>query len=232
MNTAKADPPPSPPPDSKPERPLNRVEWAYATLKRMILDDELTSGTQLLESEIATLLGMSRTPVREAIIRLSRDGLVERRARHGMRVMAISAADMKEMCEVMTALEPVAANLAATRRPTAAELAPIAKAVADMHDALARDDIVSWADADERFHIAISDLSGNSRIQRITKIFWERSRRARRARLNTKPKPIQSTLDHEAVFEAIRRGDAAGFPIDSGGAPTMRTSLKVSVTNK
>ena len=195
--------------DFKAEDSLTLVERAYRALKRMILDNELAGGAQLLELEVAALLGMSRTPVREAMIRLSRDGLVDLRARHGMKVRPISAADMKEMYEVLTALEPAAAGLAAARRPSAAEMAPLDKAVADMNDALMRDDLISWAAADERFHLALVDLSANGRLRQLVSAFWEQSHRVRLATLKLRPRPTQSNVEHAALVEAIRRGDAA-----------------------
>jgi DNA-binding GntR family transcriptional regulator len=67
------------------------AEQAYRELKRRILDNELAPGAVLLEQELASLLGMSRTPVREAMVRLEKEGAVEIRPRHGMRVLPISA---------------------------------------------------------------------------------------------------------------------------------------------
>jgi DNA-binding GntR family transcriptional regulator len=63
----------------------------------MILDNQLSPGTHLLELEVANLLGVSRTPVREAMVRLDQEGLIALRARHGMRVLPISPEDMEEI---------------------------------------------------------------------------------------------------------------------------------------
>ena len=89
------------------------AERAYRELKRRILDNRLTVGTQYMEQEVAELLSMSRTPTREALIRLANEGLVEIRPRHGMRIKPISLRDMREIYEVITALEASAAALAA-----------------------------------------------------------------------------------------------------------------------
>ena len=70
------------------------AEQAYSELKRQILTNELPHGSQFLEQEIAEQLSMSRTPTREAMVRLANEGLVEVRPRHGMRVLPISPKDM------------------------------------------------------------------------------------------------------------------------------------------
>src|SRR5262245_23811872 len=72
-------------------------EIAYRELKKLILDGALPAGAQLLEAEAADRLEMSRTPIREAMIRLREEGMVDIRPRHGMRVLPISAEDMQEI---------------------------------------------------------------------------------------------------------------------------------------
>ncbi|MGL6180774.1 MAG: GntR family transcriptional regulator, partial [Aestuariivirga sp.] len=90
---------------------LSSAERAYRALKDLILGNQLPAGSQLLEQEAAQRLGMSRTPVREAMIRLEQDGVVEIRPRHGMRVLPVSSRDMREIYEVLTALESAAAEI-------------------------------------------------------------------------------------------------------------------------
>ena len=114
------------------ERTGSRIpyaEQAYRELKRRILDNELSPGENLLEQEIAAELGMSRTPAREAMMRLANEGLVEVKPRHGMRVLPISADDMKEIYLVLTSLESTAAAEVAKRGLTAEEFAALEKAV-------------------------------------------------------------------------------------------------------
>lgn len=190
------------------DAPKSHVEKAYQALKRMVLGNELGPGTQLLELEVAARLGMSRTPVREAMIRLSRDGLVEIRPRHGMRVLPISADDMREIYDVLTALEATAAELAARRRPAEAELQPMEQAIRDMDAALARDDLEGWAEADDRFHAALLEVSGNRRLVDLVNLYRDQAHRARIATLKLRPKPVDSNRDHTTVLKAIRAGDA------------------------
>src|SRR3954469_6790368 len=87
------------------------TEIAYLQIKQKILDNEYQPGSQVLEQDIAAALGLSRTPVREALVRLQQDGLLEIVPRHGVRISVLSPADMREIYEVLTTLEPAAVEL-------------------------------------------------------------------------------------------------------------------------
>lgn len=180
---------------------------AYTEIRRRILENELRPGVQMLETEVADLLGMSRTPVREALIKLAEEGLVEVRPRHGMRVKPVSAEDMREIYDVLTSLEATAAALAARRLLSGEELAGLDAAVADMDEALESGDLKRWAEADQRFHDLLVLGSGNRRLQDIVSTIRDQAHRVRMATLNLRPKPIDSNDDHRAVVDAIRRGD-------------------------
>jgi len=184
------------------------VDAAYAGIRRRILDNRWAPGHQALEQALALELGMSRTPVREALIRLANEGLVEVVPRHGMRVLPVSPSDMQEIYEILTSLEAMAAELVARRAPAAAELAPLEKASRDMDKALKKDDLDAWAEADERYHRHLIELCGNRKLAAIVYNYWDRAHRARMFTLRLRPKPVDSTREHLAVVEAIRRGDA------------------------
>ena len=189
---------------------LSQAERAYAEIKRRILDNEMPAGYQALEQELAEALDMSRTPVREALIRLAKEGMVEVRPRHGMRVLPVSADDMREIYQILTSLEATAAELAAARGLSEAELANLRGAVAEMDAALAADDLRAWAGADERFHLLLVAYAGNERLRALVGGFWEQAHRVRMATLRLRPPPAESNQDHAAVVAAIARGDPAG----------------------
>ncbi len=196
--------------DVRPRRPVGRLlnaDRAYAEIRRRILDNEMQAGGQFLEQELAGLLNMSRTPVREAMVRLAKEGMVEIRPRHGMRVLPVSADDMREIHQILIALESTAAGLVAERGATPEQLAGLTAAVADMDRAMARDDLRGWAAADERFHRLLVDYCGNARLRSLVGTFWDQSHRARMATLNLRPKPVESSKDHAAVVDAISRRD-------------------------
>src|SRR3954447_19013442 len=114
----------------EPNRKPSLVDDAYAALKEAIRENTFPPGYQGSEQEIATKLGMSRTPVHEAIIRLQEEGLVRVMTRRGVQVCAVSPEDMREIYEVIIALEAVAAELLAGRAQAerAAGVAELARA--------------------------------------------------------------------------------------------------------
>ena len=196
-----------------PDQPLDSstmVDGAYQSMRRRILDNIWAPGYQALEQEIALQLGMSRTPVREALIRLANEGLVEVIPRRGMRVLPVSANDMKEIYEILTALESMAAEMLAARKPTDAELKPLVAANNAMAKALAKNDLDAWAAADESFHEQLVSLAGNKMLADTVFSYWDRAHRARMFSLRLRPKPVNSTQEHMAMVDRIRAGDAAG----------------------
>ena len=146
------------------------VEVAYHAIRRRILDNVYAPGLQVLEQTLATELGISRTPLRQALTRLQEEGLAEVIPRHGMRVLPVLPADMHEIYVVLTALESAAAELLARRRPSEAELKPLVEASRDMARALKADDLDAWAIADASFHQRLVQLTGNKRADSI--FYW------------------------------------------------------------
>lgn len=179
----------------------------YDALRRMILDAELPPGTYVLHEELASRLGVSRTPIREALIRLEQEGLVEIKPRHGMRVVPVSIDDMREIYDLLTVLESLAAELVARRGLTDAELADLQSAVDQMDEALSRDDLETWAEADATFHRLLVSCSRNRRLEAMVASVVDQSKRVRRLTLKLRPKPLGSNADHRAVVEAIRARD-------------------------
>ncbi|MFK7836526.1 MAG: GntR family transcriptional regulator [Sulfitobacter sp.] len=189
-------------------RQLSNTQRAVAELREMIFAGDLPAGSDHLESELAAQLGMSRTPVREAALMLESQGLVALRPRKGVRILPVSPNDMREIYDVLTELECLAARDAAERRPDAAALAPLADAIEQMDAALARSYLEGWAEADDRFHHALVVLGGNTRVQAIAALMNDQVRRARAVTLFMRPVPSQSNADHRNLLTAIRAGDA------------------------
>ncbi len=185
------------------DKRLKLPERAYRELKRLLLDNDLRPGTLLLEQEVATLLGMSRTPARAAMIRLAEEGFLEIRPRHGIRVLPVSASDMREIYEILNGLESEAAELVARQGLTDVQLEVLHQAVRDMDEALANDELKAWAAADEHFHRTMVDACGNKRLQALIFQYWDQAHRARLATLQIRPKPTSSNEDHMALVEAI-----------------------------
>ena len=186
------------------------VDEAYQALKTAIRENVFPPGHQAAEPEIARQLGMSRTPVHEAIIRLQEEGLVQVLPRRGILICPISADDIREIYDVLIAVEGMAAALLAGL-PGEAAARPrhaLDQETAGMEQALERGDLPEWAAADERFHQLLTDRCGNRRLARIAATVRDQSHRARLFTLHLRPLPTASAAEHRRITAAIRAGDA------------------------
>lgn len=187
-----------------------RVTDAYDRLKEEIRTNRMPPGFQASEPEIAIRLGMSRTPVREALIRLEAERLVELIPRRGARVLPIKPDDMREIYEVLAALEPEAAAGLAAQKPTAEQLRPLEEATAEMEVALERGDLDAWAEADDRFHLTILELHGNQRLKAFAVALNDQVHRSRIVTLRLRERPIESTEEHREILKQLRIGSVEG----------------------
>lgn len=190
------------------EKPKSNSAVAVEKLRELIFSGELGAGSSHLESELAEALGMSRTPIREAALMLEAQGLVEVRPRKGLRILPVSPEDMREIYDVLIELESLAAADAASANHPPEELEALVLAVNTMAAALEEDDRKLWAICDDAFHSELVRLGGNSRIQSTVAMLSDQVRRARAVTLYMRPPATLSSADHQAVLEAIQKGDA------------------------
>ena len=187
------------------ERSQSNTQMAIKTIKQLILENKLPAGSNHLETELAEKLGMSRTPIREATLILENQGLLEVRPRRGVKILTLSIDDMREIYQILTELEGLAAELAAKQDHDPAEFAIAEKAIRDMDATLVEDNREEWAQADEAFHGELVRLGGNRRIATIVDTYNNQVRRARALTLYMRPSPTKSNEDHRRVLEAIKR---------------------------
>lgn len=186
----------------------SRAEAVHQALRAQVIGARLLPGEVVTESELAGRLGVSRTPVREALLRLQEEGWVEIRARRGIRIRPVSAEDMREIYAVLVALEGAAA-MAAARQPGRAAWAERMEAETEaMRAALAGDDLAGWAAADGRFHDALLAAAGNAPLARLAAGLADHAHRARVLTLALRPRPEASLAEHGAVTAALRAGMA------------------------
>ncbi len=140
------------------------ADTAYEAVRQMILSGAAAPGDRLGEAELAETLGLSRTPVREALQRLGADGLVEVLPHRGARVVRWTAADLAEIFELRSLLEPYAAARAARIGLDEEVLAALRDRCAEMERAAAASDLARVAQLNSRFHAALIDASGNRRL--------------------------------------------------------------------
>jgi DNA-binding GntR family transcriptional regulator len=148
------------------------VDEVYASLLSAIVEARLGAGTPLSQNKLASRMGVSRTPVREALLRLERDGLVQRMPESGFAVATITAAEVHEACDLLRLLDTyvykrAADALSRTELEGLLELASSLVASAESGDAGA------WRDADQRYHAIVMQAAEN----RFVAQFLEQTRR-------------------------------------------------------
>lgn len=190
------------------ERQSSATLLAVDELKRLIFTGELSADSNHLESELASRLGMSRTPVREAALRLEALGLLQVRPRKGVRITALSEQDMNDIYDLLIQLEGHAAALAAQAGYSIHELSGLRDTIRDMEAALWMDDRATWAVADEAFHDELLRLGGNSRLSGFVSVLNDQVRRARNTTLNLRNSLASSNEDHQRIYRAVLNGDS------------------------
>jgi len=180
---------------------------AYDLIKHRILMNVYPGGYQVLEEELAREFEMSRTPLKEALLRLQAEGLIDIVPRRGIRVRPLTADDIREIYGVLRPLELTAAELIASREDNRADIALLQAEVNSMREALKRNDLDGWAMADERFHRVLVDVAGNRRLAIAAYTLLDQSQRFRMFTLRLRDKPVKSTENHAALVKALARHD-------------------------
>ncbi|GFO86346.1 MULTISPECIES: GntR family transcriptional regulator [Anaerostipes] len=144
--------------------PLRDV--VFNTLRQAIITGEFAPGERLMEIALANRLGVSRTPVREAIRKLELEGLVVMIPRKGAEVAKITEKDLRDVLEVRSSLEELAAELAAERMNDEVK-EKLEKALKEFEEAIESDDNAAIADSDVDFHDVIFEATGNARLIQI-----------------------------------------------------------------
>ncbi len=181
--------------------PLRDV--VFNTLRQAILKGELAPGERLMEIQLAQKLGVSRTPIREAIRKLELEGLVLMIPRRGAEVAKISEKSLKDVLEVRRSLEELAIELAC-QRMTEAELAQLERAQATFRDAIGEGDAMKIAELDEAYHDVIYNCTRNARLVQILNNLREQMYRFRLEYIKEEDKRQILLLEHEKILSALR----------------------------
>jgi len=185
---------------------LVRQEEAYARLKEAILSLELRPGQPVLEKEWARRLGMSRTPVREALQRLEYEGLVTHDRQRGWFVYSLALDDIRQIFDIKFALEGLAARRAA-ERITEEQAARLRRALASLAEVTQDHDLDAWHVADQAFHQVLFEAAGNVRLQQAIQSLNSQMHRIRAGHLALEGRMDRSLEEHRALTEAILSGD-------------------------
>lgn len=186
----------------------NAVETAVRALRRMIFDGELTANQPLRQDELAAHLGTSRHPVREALGRLSGEGLVTFRARRGYVVTALDPQEINEIFDTRAVLEEHAGYLATLARSSSdvSDLGEILLQMKPLKDAGPKE-MALWSELNREFHSRLFLTSGRRHLCRIVGTL--RDSVESYIRLTVANASLREAwLTHEEIFEAFRDGDA------------------------
>jgi DNA-binding GntR family transcriptional regulator len=186
---------------------MTLTERVYTTIKEAILDLKLEPGSPLVEDELARQLGTSKTPVRDALFTLERDGLVTKIPYKGTYVSEVSLKDATEIFELRAVLEGLAARLA-TGHFSQDDFAEADRLLAGADAARERGDRGAASHFGAQFHWLILQRADNRRLKPILAKLEEQLRRLRRLSDLRQGRLEKSAGEHRAILAALRAGDA------------------------
>lgn len=181
-------------------------ELVFETLREAIIDGELPPGERLMEIQVAEELGVSRTPVREAIRKLELEGLVAMIPRKGAYVAGLSMKDVIEVFEIRAALEGLAASLAA-ERATDDELENLERQLVRTTSLIDTSDLNGMVEIDTDFHSLLYTVSRNNRLAQIINNLREQIQRFRQTSLSFPGRMKEALEEHREIVEAVSSRD-------------------------
>ncbi|MCI2416093.1 GntR family transcriptional regulator [Saccharopolyspora sp. K220] len=188
---------------------LTKSELAYHSVREKILSGEFAPGSVINQAPLARALGVSTTPLREALRRLKAEGLVELDAHRDARVTELKAEEARDLFEMRRSLDPLAASLAAQRR-TKADIAEIREAAEGL-EALPDDPEYAHLLHHRRFHRAIYVASHNDLLVETLDGLWDKADRYRRLALEVERGPdakAEKVREHQLLVDSVIAGDS------------------------
>jgi len=186
--------------------PVSLKDKAYKAIKSAILSLKLKPGDPLVESDLAQQLGISKTPVRDALLELEREGFVTKVLFKGTYVTEITLKDVREVFQVRAVLEGLAARLAAPFF-SAKDLEEGEKIITAAEAALAEGDIALCSEHGKRFHRLIINKADNQRLQTIILNLDDHLQRFRLLSDQINGRLNKSLKEHRKILEALGRKD-------------------------
>ncbi|ASU81676.1 GntR family transcriptional regulator [Nocardiopsis gilva YIM 90087] len=185
-----------------------RDQVAHA-LRAALISGELHPGEVYSAPGLAEDFGISATPVREAMLDLAREGLVEPVRNKGFRVTEVNERDLDQYTEIRTLIEvPMVGRI--TRSATREELESLRPVAEEIVSAASRHDLIGYLEADRQFHLSLLALGGNDRLVETVGDLRKRSRLYGLPGLNERDQLIPSAEEHIELLELMLAGDAEG----------------------
>ena len=196
-------------PDSPRVSGTYKQAYAYDHLKNAIISGVFPPEKLLVERELCEMLGISRTPVREALRRLSSEGLAESHPGRGVFVTRLTASDALELYELKEALERMAVRLC-IQRMSGGDLAVLARCLEDHAQAYQAGSAGLAADQDLQFHTLLVEFARSPRIEEQAKAILVQTRRLSQLSVYDTSHTQSFIQEHRAIYDAIEAGDPAG----------------------
>lgn len=191
---------------------LPSAQRVYDTTKEQILSGHLAGGSLLSEVEVARQLHVSRTPAREAFVRLEAEGLLSLLPRRGAVVTPMTPADMVDLLEVRESLEVSAVRRLSRHQDRAARLAAARAELEDQAYHAATLDLPAFAVSDQRFHLAIVEAAGNALAFRLYATLGDRQRQMTSGAVGSDLGRLTDLLgDHRGLLGSAEHGDTERF---------------------
>lgn len=184
--------------------PLRDV--VYNSVRDAILSESLKPGKRLMETELAQMLGVSRTPVREALRKLEIDGFIEMPPRKGAIVKGTSIKEIKDVLEIRTSLEALATRLACGKMDNKDKI-KLKNARDKFVDAISNNDVNEMVITDTNFHDIIFKSTGNDKLIQIINKLKEQIYRYRTIYIRDKYYLENIVLEHDEILDAIIKND-------------------------
>ncbi len=188
-------------------RPTALPDHVYAVLKQRILSCQLPPGQRLVEKALCDELGVSRTPLREALNRLSHEDLVSFQPHAGYRVAAITLEGFRNLIELRAVVETQAAGLAA-ERSTATDIAELRALATLPYDPADDGGFVDYCRANARFHLRVVRTARNPLLENIVMSALDLYQRPTYLRIGRQLDPANPSAKHHALVDAIEKHDA------------------------
>lgn len=192
---------------SAPAKQPPAADRVYQHVKQGVLDRRYEGGTLLTEGELAEAVGVSRTPVREALLRLETEGLLRLYPKKGALVLPVSAQEIADVVETRVLVEEFTVRRAVPAPP--ALLARLEELLAAQRRHVESGDLAAFAVEDRCFHAEIVRHAGNQILSRLYDQLRDRQLRMGVALMHAHPDRIaQNVTEHTEILEALRAGDA------------------------
>jgi transcriptional regulator, GntR family len=197
------------------EQVVSAADAAYADVKARILDGELAGGAMISEGTIADALGVSRTPVREAFLRLQAEGWMRLYPKRGALVSEVRPGELEDVVSARVLIESDAVRRVTRDAERSAELGvTLAQILESQRAGYVQGDLSAVAEADATFHAAIVDAGGNALLSTFFATLRDRQRRMVARSLWRRDERVEQVLtDHELLCRLIADGEPEAFEV-------------------